>query len=288
MARSRCCPSNRNWRWMPSRTRSGPPPARGDAGGATLVRLDAVAATGSSWTLRMGLARTGRAATAKEIARPQRGQRRPSSAIVASTIALSASASSLLADQASRRRRWRRRRPWRGPRRSRRARRRRSCPRPCGRGARPERRRRFSAWLTMPSASARARSIMVAASASACGRLGLIFGPQRLGLGAQLRGLVELLADAGDLLVERLADRAGTLFQIRISEDHDHRQRDPAGGVEAQGGRLGVTAAMVLGGRRQFVMTGGRTFMRDGLGRGGMRLSHWPSPPSLPWPPRPR
>ena len=66
----------------------------------------------------------------------------PSSAIVASTIGLSARGVELVADQRFGGGGRGGRRPWRGPRRGRRARRRRSCPRPCGRGARPERRRR--------------------------------------------------------------------------------------------------------------------------------------------------
>ena len=226
-------------------------PAAGAWGrkGSTLVRLDAGRTTGSSgrcgWPGRTGPPRTSERdsydLSGEEVSAPaQSRDRRVDHGLVGPGVELSRIRRSAAAVAASA--------PWREPRRSRRARRRRSCPRPCGCGARPERRRRFSAWLTMPSASVRARSIIVAASASACGGLGLIFGAQRLGLGAQLRGLVELLADAGDLLVERLADRGRHPLPDHQREHGEHRQRDPAGGVEAAGGRLGMAAAMILGG----------------------------------------
>jgi hypothetical protein len=109
------------------------------------------------------------------------------------------------------------------------------------------------------------------------GGLGFIFGAQGLCVGANLRGLVQMQANAGNFPVERLADRGRHLLPDHQQEEGEHGQRDPAGGVEAPGFRLGMAAAMVLGGRRQFVMTGrDRTFMRDGLGRGGMRFSHGP------------
>ena len=83
------------------------------------------------------------------------------------------------------------------------------------------------------------------------GGLGLIFGLERLGLGAELGGLVELGADAGDLLVERGADQRRHALPDQDGEHRHHRQRDPGGRVEAERGRLGVMLGRggVAGGR---------------------------------------
>ena len=180
-----------------------------------------------------------------------------------------------------RRRRWRR---GRGPRRSRRARRRRSCPRPCGCGARPERRRRLSA-LADDALGFGAGALEHRRSLGAGLRgLRLIFGLQRLGVGAQLCGLVELLADARDLLVERGADqRPAPSSRSACAITTIIASAIQAGAVEPEGGRLRVMRV-----RRRAASVEALVASALAGGGGGGMLSHWPSPPSPPASPRPR
>ena len=104
-------------------------------------------------------------------------------------------------------------------------------------------------------------------------RLGLIFGAQRLGLSPKPLGLGQLLANLVDILVKRSGDRLVDLGPAKHDREHgDHRQRDPARGVEKQGRGLGVRGLA-------------RVF-RDGRRDHG-QTKHRPAPPSRPWLHRP-
>ena len=121
----------------------------------------------------------------------------------------------------------RRRRPSRAARGSRCARRRRSCLRPCG--LRRSTRASASVFGLGDDRLRLALGALDHGRGFLTGRLrlGLIFGLQRLGFLAQRFGLGQLLADRGDLAVERLPIAAGTFFQIRMIRTTASRRRQP-------------------------------------------------------------
>ena len=94
------------------------------------------------------------------------------------------------------------------------------------------------ALATISSASCRARSSSASRSLSAEAAFASY---SAFSASASLRsdfGLGELIADQRDLAVERPADRAGHLLPDEEREHDEHRQRDPAARIEAEGGRL--------------------------------------------------
>ena len=93
-------------------------------------------------------------------------------------------------------------------------------------------------WPRSPWTSALARSTIAAASLVGGGGLGLIFGLQRFGFGAERLGFVQLGADFGDLAVQRLADRGRHLLPQEQRQHRDHRQRDPRRRGQAERRRL--------------------------------------------------
>jgi len=66
------------------------------------------------------------------------------------------------------------------------------------------------------------------------GGLSLIFGLEHLGFLPQRFRLGELIADQGDLAVERAPDRCRHFLPDEDCKDDDHRQCNPTAGVEPQ------------------------------------------------------
>ena len=137
----------------------------------------------------------------------------------------------------------RRRRRWRAAARPRRAPRRRSCPRPCACGARPALRRRSWPWRrSRPPRAWRAR----AGPRGPCRPTPALASYSAFSASASLRSdsaSASWSRISAILLSSARADRARHLLPDQDGEHDEHRQRDPAGGVRPERGRLGLVLA---------------------------------------------